>query len=275
MNDLSLQNFLLVSDLDGTLVTDKGVIPARNIEAARRFMEKGGRLTFATGRSVMGMLKFTEKVMPNAPILTYNGGCIYDVERQKVLWSKFLPSSASRLIKDVKRLFPDVGIEVYSGQYVYSINKNEHTKAHISFGNLTEHERTIDDIPQDLNKILFCCDNDRLVEVSKYLNEINQAGCVYVFSGPIYFEVLPEGVSKGETVKRLADMLGIPHSHIMAIGDYYNDRELIETAAVGAVPAGAPDDLKQLADLVMGSCENGAVADFIEYIEATYELLDK
>ncbi|NLA86727.1 MAG: HAD hydrolase family protein, partial [Clostridiales bacterium] len=58
---------------------------------------------------------------------------------------------------------------------------------------------------------------------------------------------------------------------IMAIGDYYNDLELIETAAVGAVPAGAPDDLKQCADLVVCSCENGAVADFIEYIEATYQ----
>ena len=271
MNDLSLNNILLVSDLDGTLVTNKGVIPARSIDAVRRFMEKGGRFTFATGRSVMGTLKFTQQVMPNTPILTYNGGCIYDLEKQKALWNTFLPPSSAQIIRAVKKLFPDVGIEVYSSQHVYSINKNEHTKAHISFGNLTEHERTVNDIPENLNKILFCCDSDRLSQVAAHLEKLDHSGCIYVFSGPIYLEVLPEGVSKGETVKNLADMLGISHRQIMGIGDYYNDRELLETSAISAVPAGAPDDLKQIADIVVGSCEDGAVADFIEYIEANYK----
>lgn len=271
MKDLSLSGILLVSDLDGTLVTNKGVIPERNIEAIRRFIEKGGRFTFATGRSVMGTLKFTTQVPVNAPIIAYNGGCIYDLEKQTTLWNTFLAPVAFTIIREVKSKFPDVGIEVYSSQYVFAVNRNSYTKAHISFGNLTEYERDIDEIPDKLNKILFSCDNERLIEVSQHLEKLDHNGCAYVFSAPIYFEVLPDSVSKGIAVKILAEMLNIRHDQIVGIGDYYNDRELIETSALSAVPAEAPEDLKQLADIVVCRCEDGAVADFIEYIEAKYE----
>lgn len=269
--DKSMKGILLVSDVDGTLVTNKGVIPERNIAAIDRFIEKGGRFVFATGRSVMGTLKFAARVPLNAPYIVYNGGGIYDYQTKTMLWNKYLAPSSVQIIKEVKSLFPDVGIEVYSGQHVYTVNENEHTKAHVVFGGLQDYQKTVEGIPENLNKILLCCDSDRLKEVAAHLDKFDHHGCTYVFSGPIYFEVLPEGVSKGETVKILADMLSISHDKIMGIGDYYNDLELIKTAAIGAVPANAPDDLKRIADVVVGPCENGAVADFIEYLEAKFE----
>ena len=271
MKDLSMSGILLVSDMDGTLVTDKGVIPERNITAIERFVKKGGLFTFATGRSVVGTLKYAAQVPFNAPYIVYNGGGIYDHQSKTMRWNKFLAPSSVDIIKEVKSFFPDVGIEVYSEGYVYSVNKNKHTKAHVAFGGLQDYERTVEDIPENLNKILLCCDNDRLAEVSGHLEKLDHTGCTYVFSGPIYFEVLPEGATKGTTVKILAEMIGIGHDKIMAIGDYYNDLELIETATIGAVPEGAPDDLKRIADVVVCKCEDGAVADFIEYIEAKFE----
>lgn len=267
MNDLSMSGILLVTDLDGTLVTDKGVIPERNITAIDRFVGKGGRFAFATGRSAMGAKKFVDKVKLTVPAIVYNGGCVYDFQTKTMLWSKFLPETSVNIIKEVQRCFPDVGIEVYSGGHVYSINKNEHTKAHIAFGALNDYEKNVEDVPENLNKILLCCDNERLREVAAYLEKYEHTGCTYVFSGPIYFEILPEGVSKGTSVRVLADMLGIAHDKIMGIGDYYNDRELITMSAIGAVPEGAPDDLKQIADIVVCKCEDGAVADFIEHLE--------
>ncbi len=271
MKDKSMSGILLVSDVDGTLVTNKGVIPERNISAIERFVEKGGRFAFATGRSVMGTLKFAAKVPLNAPYIVYNGGGIYDYLTKSMLWNKFLAPSSVEIIKEVKRLFPDVGIEVYSGSNVYTINENEHTKAHVVFGGLEDYNKTVETIPENLNKILLCCDSERLIEVAGHLAKFNHSGCNYVFSSPIYFEILPDGVSKGAAVEILADMIGISRDRIMAIGDYYNDIELIEASALGAVPSEAPDDLKKIADVIAGKCEDGAVADFIEYIEAKFE----
>ncbi|MDR3645533.1 MAG: HAD hydrolase family protein, partial [Clostridia bacterium] len=86
----------------------------------------------------------------------------------------------------------------------------------------------------------------------------------------IYFEMLPEGASKGETLLRLAQMLGIKKENTAAVGDYYNDIELVSSAGTGFAPAGAPQEVKAAAGHVVGSCEDGAVADVIEYLERRY-----
>jgi Cof subfamily protein (haloacid dehalogenase superfamily) len=273
MIDLSLSGILLITDLDGTLVTDMKNIPERNITAIRRFVKKGGRFAFATGRSVMGTFKYAAQVPLNAPCIVYNGAGIFDFQTEKMLWSQYLPRESAGIIKAVRTSFPDVGIEAYSDGYVYSINQNKYSKEHIVIGALSGYDKYGEEAPENLNKILFTCDNERLKEVAVYLEKLEHTGCAYVFSAPIYFEVLPDGVSKGTTAKLLADMLDIRHDKIMGIGDYYNDLELIEISAFGAVPSGAPDDMKRAADLVVGKCEDGAVADFIEYLEAKFEPL--
>ncbi len=270
MKELLFQGVLLVSDLDGTLVTDGGLVPARNGEAVVRFMEKGGRFAFATGRSVMGTQKYYQKVPTNAPSIVYNGGGIYDFAAKKLLWSKNLPDTYMRLIRAVQESFPDVGIEVYSGGGVYCLNKNEYTKDHIAFQGLDVSDVETDKVLPNSNKVLFCGDVERIRDVAARLQGLEHTGCVFASSAPVYFEILPEGISKGSTVRALADLLGISYDRIMGIGDYYNDLELIKTAAVGAATEGAPDDVKSAADVVVGRSGDGAVADFIEYLEERF-----
>ena len=50
------------------------------------------------------------------------------------------------------------------------------------------------------------------------------------------------------------------------MGDYNYDLEMIKNADISAVPEDTPDDIKAYADYIAGSCEDGAVADFIEYL---------
>ena len=267
MNKELFQGVLLVSDLDGTLVTGKGNIHPRNISAIERFIEKGGRFSFATGRSVLGTKRFASVVPTNAPSIVYNGGGIYDFGTQTLLWSKGLPPTYTQLIRAVKEAFPDVGIEVYSGGSVYCLRQNSYTKEHIAFQGIDAADKDDDEPMPDSNKVLMCGDSTRIAEVAAYLENIDHTGCKYVSSAPVYFEVMPEGISKGTAVKALADLLDISYDKIMSIGDYYNDVEMLTVSAVGATPEGAPDDIKQIADVVVCSSENGAVADFIDYLE--------
>ena len=53
---------------------------------------------------------------------------------------------------------------------------------------------------------------------------------------------------------------------LFAMGDYYNDLEMIKKADISAVPLGTPDDIRQYADYETVRCEDGAVADFIDYL---------
>jgi Cof subfamily protein (haloacid dehalogenase superfamily) len=270
MTDKSLSGILLVTDLDGTLVTDKGLIPQRNYDAIDRFMGRGGRVAFATGRSVIGCEKFAARITLNAPAIVYNGGGLYDFSQQKLLCSVFLPKNYDEIIRVVKEDFPDVGIEIYSGGRIFYVNKNSYTREHVAFQGVSAIDRDLDDMPAECSKILFCGDKDRLLEVSERLEANKNDGCAYVFSGPGYYEVLPAGVSKGMAVRLLADVIGVGYDKIMSIGDYYNDLEMLAVSAFSAAPEGAPDDVKCVADIVVCPCEDGAVAEFIEHIEERF-----
>ena len=255
MSDTAMRGILLVTDLDGTLVTDRGVIPERNSTAVRRFVSKGGLMTFATGRSVLGTEKFAARLMPNAPSIVYNGGGIYDFRENKLLWSKFLPAGYERIVRQVLAEFPDVGVELYSGGRVYYLNTNRYSRAHIAFQGIEASGRSPDDIPEQCNKILLCGENDRLLALAERLAQLEHTGCAFVFSGPIYFEVLPEGISKGITLGILAEMLGIGPDRVMSIGDYTNDLEMLAVSALSAAPEDALEAVKSAADLVVCKCE--------------------
>lgn len=81
------------------------------------------------------------------------------------------------------------------------------------------------------------------------------------------YEVLPLESGKGRGVERLCDLLGVPGNRLIGMGDYYNDRELLETAGFSIVPANAPADIQKLSDLTTQADNvSGAVAEAIDYI---------
>jgi HAD superfamily hydrolase (TIGR01484 family) len=130
---------------------------------------------------------------------------------------------------------------------------------------------TLETAPQPWMKALFTCNHPRLREVEQFVKSLSYEGFYFVFSGERYFEILPTNVTKGTSLKRLADFLKIKHNNTVAIGDFYNDLNLIQLAGIGAAVKEAPDDVKAVADIVVGSCEGGAVADLIEYLEDKYK----
>ncbi|HKT69146.1 MAG TPA: HAD-IIB family hydrolase, partial [Terriglobales bacterium] len=60
-------------------------------------------------------------------------------------------------------------------------------------------------------------------------------------------DILPPGCSKGVALRRLAQSLGVVPADIMAIGDNFNDLEMLEFAGHPVVMANAAPDLVHLA----------------------------
>ena len=61
-----------------------------------------------------------------------------------------------------------------------------------------------------------------------------------VKSEPVYLEILPPGVSKGTALLAMVEILGIPSSSTIAVGDNWNDLEMIEAAGLGVAMRSAP-----------------------------------
>jgi Cof subfamily protein (haloacid dehalogenase superfamily) len=264
---LPLSGCLLVSDLDGTLLTRDFTIPERNITAIERFISRGGVFTFATGRTNVSAARYAHRIGLGAPAIIYNGGALFDFEKGEFIWEKLMPPSTEEMIRLVKTDLPDIGIELFSGDDVYIVSENPYNEKNIQGKDFRCITTSIDAAPRRLNKVVFTGTSQRLADLMAYIAGLGKTGLGCTLSDPNYLEMLPEGISKGSTLRVLEERLDIRPGNTMAIGDYYNDLQLIKNAAVSAVPQGAPQELKDAADVVVCRCENGAVADFIEYIE--------
>jgi Cof subfamily protein (haloacid dehalogenase superfamily) len=85
-------------------------------------------------------------------------------------------------------------------------------------------------------------------------------------SEPEYLELMHPLANKGDGLSRLADRLGVGAEETAAIGDYFNDLEMLAWAGIaGAVGSGA-EAVKLAADVITPSNDEGAVSWFIDWL---------
>lgn len=262
------QDILIVSDLDGTLIADDSKIPERNFAAIERFKAGGGKFAIATGRSMESGRNYISPAKPNAPCVLLNGAMLYDYEQKKIIWDHPLPSSSAEYLRRVLECFPEVGIEVFSERSIYVIKDTPGVRRHIKWESLTARESKLEEIENRCYKSLLVMNPEWMEEVQSFVESFPHEGVRFVSSSPIFLEMLPAGVDKSVAFSKLLQILKIPRGNSYAVGDYYNDLELLSAAGTGAVPENAPREVKEKASLLLCHCRDGAVADLIERIEA-------
>lgn len=265
-HSLPLQGTLLLSDLDGTLLSAGVLVPKRSIDAIQRFKELGGLMGVATGRTEVSAGRFTGLFAPNAPGVVYNGSGIYDFQNDRFLWRDELGREAGELLAVIMREFPELGVEIYTEGCIYLLNDSPDAVEHMVHEALRYEIVKPEKAPAHWFKILFVGKEERINQLEDYVGRIKTTGVSFTRSCEVFYEMLPQSVSKGAALKKLAEILHISIDNIFAIGDYYNDIELLKAAGTGFTVIGAPDDVKSVADAVVGSCEDGAVADAVELI---------
>ncbi len=89
-------------------------------------------------------------------------------------------------------------------------------------------------------------------------------GVDITFSSKRYLELMPAGVDKGTGLTRLADMLGIPMSEVIAVGDSANDLSMIKAAGLGVGVANVTDDVRPYCDVVLETAgTDGAFSELV------------
>ena len=83
-------------------------------------------------------------------------------------------------------------------------------------------------------------------------------------SHPEFLEFLAPNVSKGAAVRWLARRLGIPLEQTMAIGDQFNDLEMIEYVGHGVAMAGAPPEVQAAARYIAPPVAEEGAAQIVE-----------
>ena len=73
----TFENWLVVSDIDGTLNNKFRKLPKNNYEAIKKFTELGGNFTLASGRTVSSLKRNYDRITPNQPAVILNLSLIH------------------------------------------------------------------------------------------------------------------------------------------------------------------------------------------------------
>lgn len=261
----------IFSDLDGTLLTDNKVIPQNSIEAIKEFQNQGGIFSIATGRCLNSIINNIKGITFNGPAILFNGCVIYDFINDKILWERSLNQDISKKIIDfvlqnVK--YSNTGVLIYTIDGLYSLRDNKYVKKLIQIegGGFSETEKYTIDSPWI--KVLFTDENKIITELNKdiqklfYLRDIDTC-----FSLNVFLEILPKGINKGYSLDIIRQIDKYNDYTFYAVGDYFNDLEMLKCADVPVCPNNAPTEIQNICKKVLCNNNDGVIFDLINEIK--------
>lgn len=266
----TFSDWLIVSDIDGTLNNKARKLPERNKKAIERFVSNGGHFTLASGRNPQSMEKhFKNLPIKGTPAVVINGAGVYDFDKHEMIYFSAMSEGAMELAVQAAEKFRAVDVLIIAKDMIYVTGTGWFGKFFVAVDKLEHrHIKNIREVPREnWGKVIFSGLPFHIKKVKKHFEAICSSELTLMSSSIASFEILAQNTHKGTAVLKLAEILGIDNSHTGAIGDYFNDYDMLKTVGVPACCGQAPDELKEISEFVACHCNNGAVADFIEYIE--------
>jgi Cof subfamily protein (haloacid dehalogenase superfamily) len=267
---------LIAIDIDGTLLNAKKQIAPRTLEAILAARDAGIIITLATARRYYNTAHIASELNIEIPLILYDGALIMNHPAGTVV-------VATPLAAEVAQQVVDVLVRHKVQPVVHHING--------SMEELWTGTKEFDNdwvagyfatVPHEIVRLPYesCCvgrpDPLRVVAftseetVYELIPEISSLHCSWNITkrgsyNTAELAVMNPQCSKASGVRTLAERLAIPLEQVMAIGDNYNDIEMLRAAGLGVAMGQSPDEVKAVVQAVTGSNEEDGVAQAIEY----------
>jgi Cof subfamily protein (haloacid dehalogenase superfamily) len=236
------------------------------VEAMREAQEKGITVCLASGRSLATILPFQREAGIEGPIVSCNGAYVVDANGREV-FSRSVSREGCRFLLS---LASSRGIQanIYCREAMHLTQVTEFAEEYFRRTGLPP-TANLGSFPPDgePSKILFM-DTPEVISAlhDELAGSLDPGFASMVRSEKDYLEFLPTGVSKGLGLSVLAGSLGIGAAETAALGDYWNDLEMIEWAGFSGAMSGAPEELQLKADVTVSSNDQGGAAEFIRLV---------
>ncbi|MBD2091205.1 HAD family phosphatase [Microcoleus sp. FACHB-1515] len=264
---------LLALDIDGTIAGLNNEINPPVLEAIRAAQVKGIQVAIATGRMFRSALRFHQAIGSTLPLITYQGALIKDVSTAKVL--RHWPLSIETALKlleyfDQTEFRQELSLHLYIDDRLYVREITPETALYCERSGV--EAIAVSDLRRALEidtptKILALSEDTDLIDrlLSNLRQHYTPAELYFTKSVATFFEAANPLVNKGTAVKYLAEeILGLKAENVMAIGDNFNDVEMIEYAGIGVAMGNSPIEVQTYANWVAPDVEKSGVARAIE-----------
>ncbi|MCB0826398.1 MAG: HAD family phosphatase [Armatimonadetes bacterium] len=257
---------LIACDMDGTLMTSSRVPHPANIPAIQKVVDAGIHFCLASGRGIQTIYPTAKEIGLTGPIISSNGGYVVGLQGEEV-HHFHLPMGAKQIIVEFA-LEHDLHLNGYFKSEIAFSSGGLFAEMYVSRTGCEAqicHPREM--MGREATKLLYVGEPDQLVQLRPKISELLAVyGISVVVSEPEYLEFLPPGINKGAGLQKLSEHLGIDRADVAAIGDWLNDKEMLEWAGISAAVENGHADVKAIADHVIPSNDNGGVANFLEFV---------
>ncbi|RCJ28331.1 hydrolase [Nostoc sp. ATCC 43529] len=263
---------LLVVDIDGTIAGHSNTISEPVKQALIAAQARGIQVAIATGRMYCSALRFHQEIGSTLPLMAYQGAWIQDPITQKIHRHLVLSRELAHQLLDYfeqPQLRSLLSIHFYINDQLYVREITEETKIYAGRSGIVPI--AVGDLRQVLTneptKILALCDDTNFISevLGNLRRQYTPAELYLTTSVATFLEATNASVNKGTAVRYLAEeLLGLQIANVMAIGDNFNDVEMLEYAGIGIAMGNAPPEVQAIAQWVAPSVDHDGAAVAIE-----------
>lgn len=256
---------LLAMDLDDTLLDETFHISERNRRAIRRAAASGVLVTLATGRMFRSAVPYARELQIDLPLITYHGALIRTADSKETLYNQPVPLALAKEVAEIAAT-QNFHVNAYINDELFVAQENEFSRY---YQNLAKVKVTaVGDLAGFLDveptKLTIINREGRLDSIRGELTERFSDRLAITISRPSFLEITDYRATKGRALKFLADRNSIPREEVAAIGDSYNDLDMILYAGYGVAVANARKEVRAAANVITAANTDDGVAEFIE-----------
>jgi Cof subfamily protein (haloacid dehalogenase superfamily) len=262
---------LIALDIDGTLIGDDLTITPRTRAAVQAATARGVAISLVTGRMVSSALRFATELGLTGPLVGYQGGLIRAMPAPdsarlgKLLMHTPLPASAAQAILRWTR---EHGLDPHVNHLERFILRADDPRADDYSSFMGARAELVDDlmtaIDHPVTKVLAVGEPPLPETMAPVARRDFRGVADVTISHPRFLEFVAPGTSKGRAVRWLARRERVPLGATLAVGDQWNDLEMLAEVGHGAAMPTAPDGVQAVARYIAPPLSEDGVAQLIE-----------
>ncbi len=261
---------IIALDLDGTLTNHEKVVTPLTRKSLLDAQDQGAIIVLASGRPTYGIEPVAECLEMDKRggyILSYNGGKIVDAKTQEELFSQYLPNHVIPIIYKYAREKGHALLGYVGNEIITEMPDDQYVKEESRINKMAI--RQVDNLLESLEphptKLLMTGDPADMIKAEEELSEVLGSEMDIFRSAPFFLELVPLGIDKAQSLRRLLAKVNLTPEDMIAFGDGYNDLSMLQLAGMGVAMANAAPEVRAEANYITQSNEEDGVAAALEH----------
>lgn len=264
---------LLISDIDGTLLSNDNKLAEETIKSIQEFRQAGGRFTLATGRNFPHTIELIRKLQLDTPVILSDGAVLYDpVSEEKRVISSYTWQQFDSVIRQCREISDQIDFFTFSydqraKEYlVYGVTDNSMIRQYASdwyyqYERVPSFEAVFDRVYM-ISIFAYIRDSKVIPVFHEWCKEQEENFQIHLWLKQVA-QIFPNTTTKGAAISTLCEQLTITTDEVVAIGDQLNDLSMAEIAGFFAAMENGDPRVKESAHLVVPKNDDLGVAHFI------------